>query len=61
MSLADLAHIIMLLEVGVLPEEVGAGCCASCWAPRHPVEGVALDPVLGVLLQSRGLGEPARR
>src|SRR5262245_2928348 len=53
-SLADLAHVVMLLEVGVVPEGVG-GRLLTLLLELHqmPVEGVELDPVLGDLYSNR--------
>jgi argininosuccinate lyase len=54
MSLADLAHIIMLREVGVLPEDVGRRLLRLLLELHAiPVEGVELDPVLGDLYCNR--------
>jgi argininosuccinate lyase len=54
MSLADLAHVIMLVEVGVLPDEIGRRLLRLLLELHQiPVEGVRLDPVLGDLYSNR--------
>jgi len=54
MSLADLAHVVMLVEVGIVPAESG-GRLLELLLELHalPVEQVALDPVLGDLYSNR--------
>ena len=54
MSLADLAHMVMLIEVGILPTETGQrllGLLLELHAT--PVENVQLDPVLGDVYSNR--------
>ncbi len=54
MSLADLAHIIMLIEVGVVPPETGRRLLGVLLDLHHtPVSDVQLDPVLGDLYSNR--------
>lgn len=54
MSLTDLAHVMMLIEVGVVPEDTGRrllGLLLELHAT--PVEDVKLDPVLGDVYSNR--------
>jgi len=54
MSLADLAHIVMLIEVHVVPEDIGRRLLGSLIELHHtPVTDVDLDPVLGDLYSNR--------
>src|SRR5215468_4273386 len=54
MSLADLAHIVMLIEVGVIPAETGRRLLGVLLELHDtPVENVQLDPVLGDLYSNR--------
>ncbi len=54
MSHADLAHIAMLVEVGILPGDVGSRLLGLLIELHDtPVTDVALDPVLGDLYSNR--------
>ena len=54
MSLVDLAHVVMLIEVGVLPRDAGQRLLALLLDLHHtPVTEVTLDPVLGDLYSNR--------
>jgi len=54
MSLADLAHIVTLMEARVIPGEAGRRLLDHLIELHHtPVEGVELDPVLGDLYSNR--------
>lgn len=54
MSLADLAHILMMIEIGVLPPETGRRLLALLIELHHtPVSDVQLDPVLGDVYSNR--------
>ena len=54
MSLVDLAHVVMLIEVGVLPRDTGQRLLALLLDLHHtPVTEVTLDPVLGDLYSNR--------
>ncbi len=54
MSLADLAHIVMLIEVGVVPADIGRRLLGVLLELHQtPVSDVELDPVLGDLYSNR--------
>jgi argininosuccinate lyase len=54
MSLADLAHVVTLMEAGIVPAEVGTRLLDHLIELHHtPVEGVQLDAVLGDLYSNR--------